>query len=353
MNVLIVDDDRTNLLILATLVRRLDDAEPVTMDNPFDAVAWLRDNSPDLILLDQMMPGMDGLTLLRRIRADSRLDTVPVVMITADIATGIRLQALEEGCNDFLTKPILVPEVQARMRNLLALRQSRILLRDRAALLSAEVERVTAALQRQGEELVHRLSCAAEYRDPETGAHLERMSRYSRIIAETAGYDGDFAAQLMAAAPMHDVGKIGIPDMILLKPGRLTPEEMTVMRQHTTIGHGILAGSDIPLMRLAAEIALTHHERYDGNGYPNGQAGDDIPVSGRIVAIADVFDALTSTRPYKPAWSLAKARSHMQKAGGQHFDPVYLDAFLSSWDQVCEICETFADKQVEPSLDEV
>ncbi|MBY6261878.1 response regulator [Azospirillum sp. 412522] len=344
MNILIVDDDRTNLFIMAAIVRRLDDAEPVTMESPLDALEWLRGNEPDLILLDQMMPGMDGIDLLRHIRDDGRLDTVPVVMITANTAVDIRVRALDEGCNDFLTKPVVVPEVQARLRNLLALRQSRALLRDRAALLATEVERVTAALQRQGEELVGRLSHAAEYRDPETGAHIERMALYSRLIAEAAGYGAAFAQQLMKAAPMHDIGKIGIPDMILLKPGRLTPEEMTVMRQHATIGHRILADSDIPLLRLAAEIAVSHHEKFDGTGYPGGLAGTAIPLSGRIVAIADVFDALTSARPYKRPWTMEEARAFMVEDRGRHFDPALLDAFLSNWDEVCRIHRENADE---------
>ena len=344
MNILIVDDDRTNLFIMGAIVRRLDDAEPIAMENPLDAMEWLRGNEPDLILLDQMMPDMDGMELLRHIREESRLDNVPVVMITANTAVDTRVRALDEGCNDFLTKPIVVPEVQARLRNLLALRQSRALLRDRAALLADEVERVTAALQRQGEELVNRLSRASEYRDPETGAHIERMALYSRLIAEAAGCGGAYAHELQKAAPMHDIGKIGIADMILLKPGRLTPEEMTVMRQHAAIGHRILANSDIPLLRLAAEIALSHHEKFDGTGYPNGLAGSAIPLSGRVVAIADVFDALTSTRPYKRSWTLEEARSFMIEQRGRHFDPTLLDAFLSRWDEVCTIHRENADE---------
>ncbi|ALG74092.1 transcriptional regulator [Azospirillum thiophilum] len=343
MKILIVDDDRTNLLIMSAIVRRLDDADPVTMESPLDAAGWLDGNEPDLILLDQMMPDMDGIDLLRRIRDDMRLDNVPVVMITANTAVDIRVRALDQGCNDFLTKPIIVPEVQARLRNLLALRQSRALLRDRAALLAAEVERVTAALQRQGEELVNRLSRAAEYRDPETGAHIERMALYSRLIAEASGCGSAFAQELLKAAPMHDIGKIGIADMILLKPARLTPEEMALMRQHTVIGHRILADSDIPLLRLAAEIALSHHEKYDGSGYPSGLAGKAIPLSGRIVAIADVFDALTSPRPYKQPWTTEEARTYMMANRGSHFDPALLDAFLFRWDEVCAIHESHAE----------
>ncbi|MFD1627165.1 HD domain-containing phosphohydrolase [Azospirillum griseum] len=343
MNVLIVDDDHTNLIIMAAVVRRLDDAEPITFSNPIEALAWLDSNEPDLILLDQMMPDMDGITLLQRVRQNKSLDAVPVIIVTADTSVDTRIRALDEGCNDFLTKPIIIPEVQARLRNLLALRQSRALLRDRAALLAAEVQRITAALQRQGEELVLRLSCAAEYRDPETGSHLERMSRYSRLIAEAAGYDREFCTNLVKAAPMHDVGKIGIPDMILLKPGRLTPAELSIMRQHASIGHRILAGSDVPLLQMAAEIALTHHEKYDGTGYPNGLAGSAIPVAGRIVAVADVFDALTSTRPYKRSWTLEAARNFLEANRGTHFDPAFVDAFIERWDEVCAIHNVYEE----------
>ncbi|MBP2297523.1 HD domain-containing phosphohydrolase [Azospirillum picis] len=343
MKVLVVDDDQTNLFIMAAIVRRLDDADPVTMTSPVKAIDWMRENEPDLVLLDQMMPDMDGIELLRRIRGDARLDEVPVVMVTANTAADVRMRALDLGCSDFLTKPIVVPEVQVRLRNLLALRHGRTLLRDRAALLAAEVERVTAALQRRGEDLVHRLSRAAEYRDPETGAHIERMALYSRLIAEAAGCGDDFAHDLQKAAPMHDIGKIGIPDMILLKPGQLTPEETRVMRRHTTIGHRILADSDIPLLRMAAEIALTHHEKFDGSGYPAGRIGNAIPLCGRIVAIADVFDALTSARPYKRPWTLTEARAFMIEQRGLHFDPALLDAFLSRWDDILSIHSTHAD----------
>lgn len=346
MNVLIVDDDQTNLIIMAAVVRRLDDADPITFSNPLEALRWLDDNEPDLIVLDQMMPDMDGITLLRRIRQNKNLDTVPAIIVTADTSADTRIRALDEGCNDFLTKPIIIPEVQARLRNLLALRQSRALLRDRAALLADEVRRITAALERQGEELVLRLSCAAEYRDPETGAHLERMSRYSRLIAEAAGYDRDFCDDLMKAAPMHDIGKIGIPDLILLKPGRLSEAELPIMRQHAAIGYRILADSDVPLLRMAAEIALSHHEKFDGSGYPNGLSGAAIPVTGRIVAVADVFDALTSTRPYKRSWSLEAARAYIETNRGIHFDPVFVDAFISRWEKVCEIHHAHMDEHL-------
>ncbi|AWK85749.1 HD domain-containing phosphohydrolase [Azospirillum thermophilum] len=343
MTVLIVDDDEANLFIMAAVVRRVDGAEPVTVAGPAEALDWLRNNEPDLILLDQMMPDMDGMELLRHIREDRRLNEVPVVMITANTSVEVRVRALDEGCNDFLTKPIVVPEVQARMRNLLALRQSRSLLRDRAALLAAEVDRVTAALQRQGQELVHRLSRAAECRDPETGAHIERMARYSEVIAEAAGFDRDYSRQLRHAAPMHDIGKVGIPDLILLKPGRLSPEELLIMRQHTQIGHRILADSAVPLLQLAAEIALSHHEKFDGSGYPHGLAGNRIPASGRIVAVADVFDALTNARPYKRAWSLTDARDFMLANRGSHFDPDFMDAFLTRWDVIRDIHHTLPD----------
>lgn len=348
MIVMIVDDDETNLLIMSAIVRRLEDADPLAFTDPGEALEWLQANDPDLILLDQMMPGIDGLQMLGRIREQHRFDEIPIVMITANTSVEVRIQALDQGCSDFLTKPVIVPEVQARLRNLLALRQSRALLRDRAALLAEEVERITQALQLQGQELVERLSRAAECRDPETGAHIERMALYCEVIAEAAGFDREFSVQLRKAAPMHDIGKVGIPDLILLKPGQLAPDQLRVMRQHTLIGHRILADSDIPLLRMAAEIALSHHERFDGTGYPNGKSGDDIPATGRIVAIADVFDALTTERPYKHAWSLEQARRHLVENTGSHFDPALVEAFLSRWDKVCEIHRSHADGEADP-----
>ncbi len=349
MRVLIIDDDATNLQVMGGVVRRLEGCEAVCQSDPRAALDWLGANEPDLVLLDQMMPGIEGLDLLRRIRADARLADVPVVMITASMLSDTRMTALEEGATDFLNKPIRPAEFKARVRNLLALRRSQRLLRDRAALLAHEVAEATAELRDRELELLNRMCRAAEFRDPETGAHIERMARYSRLIAEALGLDDGACDDLQRAAPMHDVGKLGIPDLILLKPGRLTEEEMGVMRRHTVIGHAILKDSRSRLIRLGAEIALSHHEKWDGSGYPHGLSGPAIPLSGRIIAVADVFDALTTARPYKNPWPTPKARAYLESNRGVHFDPACVDALLARWDEAMVIQGTIRDEDTDPA----
>lgn len=220
---------------------------------------------------------------------------------------------------------------------MLALRQHQIALADRASWLAEEVKKATAEIKAREYDTIMRLSKAAEYRDPETGMHILRMANYSYLIGKKLGLPSDQLDLLFQAAPMHDIGKVGTPDHILLKPGRLDPDEMAVMRQHATIGYEILRGSSSPLLQMAAEIANTHHEKYDGTGYPNGVKGEEIALVGRIVAVADVFDALTSTRPYKPAWELDKAANFMREQRGLHFDPQCLDAFFECWEEVLTI----------------
>jgi len=347
LRVLIIDDDATNLAVMGAIVRRLEQAEAVCFSDPAGALDWLAANIPDMVLLDQMMPGHDGLDVLRALRADAALSEIPILMVTANTVADVRMEALERGATDFLTKPIRPAEFRCRVRNLLALRRSQKLLRDRAAHLAFEVEMATRAL-RDGEiDFVTRLCRAAEFRDPETGAHVERMAMYSRLIARHLGWKAQAADNLYRAAPMHDVGKLGIPDQILLKPGRLTEGEQVIMRRHAEIGYAILSGSQSPLIRLGAEIALTHHERWDGAGYPHRLAGEAIPLSGRIVAVADVFDALTSTRPYKAPWPLDRARAFLEENRGRHFDPACVDAFLAGWGEALDILRTHGDP-VEP-----
>ncbi|SMH47916.1 HD domain-containing phosphohydrolase [Azospirillum agricola] len=336
MKVLLVDDDATALLIASSVIRRIDAAEPVAVTSPMEALGWLQENTPDLILIDQVMPELDGLAMLERIREQRHLADVPVVMITAETSVALRVAALERGCTDFLTKPIIVPELLVRAQNLLRLRTGQRLLKDQAAMLRVQVDDATALLRQQAQELVGRLAHAAEFRDPETGGHLERMAAYAGLIADGLGFDADERRTLVQAAPMHDIGKIGIPDSILLKPGRLTEPEMLVMRQHPVIGHSILCNSTHGLISLAAEIAHAHHEKFDGSGYPRGLGGHAIPLAARIVAVADVFDALTSPRPYKPAWPLEDARAFLLANSGSHFDPSCVAVFVARWGAVVE-----------------
>ena len=226
---------------------------------------------------------------------------------------------------------------------MLKLREAHLASRERTETLADEVRKATAAILDRERETIARLSRAAEFRDPETGAHIQRMSQYSALIARQLGHARDFVDALMMAAPMHDVGKLGIPDNILLKPGRLTAEEFAVMKQHPQIGYDILKDSSSSILRLGASIALTHHEKFDGGGYPHGLAGQDIPIEGRIVAVADVFDALTSARPYKPAWPLSRAIALLREGRGSHFDGDCVDALLQAWDEVQAIRSRYRD----------
>jgi response regulator RpfG family c-di-GMP phosphodiesterase len=290
-----------------------------------------------------MMPEMDGLEFLQQFRSLPDKQDVPVVMVTADIQTEVRHKALQLGANDFLTKPVNKTELRARVTNLLALSVAQKQLASRAEWLSEEVAKATREIVAREREAIFRLSRAAEYRDPETGAHLLRLSKYARLLGTNLGLGQDELDLLSDAAPMHDIGKVGIPDHILLKPGRLDVAEMEIMRTHAQIGADILQGSASPLLQVAAAIALTHHEKFDGSGYPNGLKGEQIPLYGRIIAVADVFDALTSARPYKPAWDLDRAVTLILEGSGSHFDPVCVDAFFLDWEAVLEIYRNHRD----------
>lgn len=344
--VLIIDDSEINLTLLKHLVIKLGGCEPILFDNPLRALEWCQAEAPDLVVVDYMMPDMDGLHFIRAFRALPARDDIPVLMITANDQKDVRYQALMGGANDFLTKPVDRTEFDARARNMLKLRQGQKFLADRALHLQVLVDAQTQRICDQEQELIYRLSRAAEFRDPETGYHIQRMAHYSLLIAQRLGLDEKAQNLLFQAAPMHDVGKIGIPDQILLKPGRLTPDEFEIMKQHARLGQELLQGSVSPVLQTGAEIALCHHEKFDGSGYPEQLAGEAIPLFGRIVAVADVFDALTSARPYKPAWSLAAARQLLEDGRGGHFDPACVDAFLASWDAALEIRSRFQDEAV-------
>ena len=341
---LVVDDNAINLTLFRHLLLKLEGAEVECIADPVAALAWCADHEPDLILLDYMMPVIDGLEFIRRLRLIPDRADVPVVMVTADTESEVRHRALELGVQDFLTKPVDKVEITTRVRNLLALRKSRQQLANRAEWLAAEVAQATAEIAAREKEAILRLSRAAEYRDPETGSHLLRMSNYTRLIAEQLGLSPDEQELLLEASPMHDIGKVGTPDQILLKPGRLTPEEFEIMKQHATIGYEILRDSVSPLLQCAAKLAMAHHEKFDGSGYPQALAGEAIPLHGRIVAVADVFDALTSERPYKKAWTLEAAVDFLKSNSGSHFDPACVEALLAVWPQVLEIRARYYDE---------
>jgi putative two-component system response regulator len=345
MKVVIVDDTQINVTLMEALVKKIEGCQPVCFTESAKGLAWSLENDPDLVIVDYMMPAPDGIEFIRRLREVPERSETPILMVTADHEKEVRYRALETGATDFLTKPVDRIEFTSRVKNMLAIRRSHIVLADRAALLADEVRAATAEIHARERETIFRLARAAEFRDPETGAHILRMANYSRIIADKLGWSAADQDMLLQAAPMHDVGKLGTPDHILLKPGRLTPEEFDIMKGHAYIGWEILKDSSSPILTMAAEIALTHHEKFDGSGYPSGTQGSAIPMTGRIVAVADVFDALTSARPYKEAWAMDRAIEFLKEGRGVHFDPDCIDAFLSSQDAVLAVRDRYQDAE--------
>jgi response regulator RpfG family c-di-GMP phosphodiesterase len=343
MKIVIIDDTPVNLALMQALVNRVEASDTLCFSDPELGLAHCLTHQPDLMIVDYMMPVLDGLELIRRFRAEPHNTDVPILMVTAAHEKEVRYMALESGATDFLAKPIDKNEFIPRARNMLRLRQHSLMLANRANELAEAVRRATFDIHERERETVTRLAKAAEFRDPETGSHILRMAHFSAMIGRELALDSETCEMLLAAAPMHDVGKLGTPDAILLKPARLTPEEFEIMKQHASIGHEILKDSASPVLRMAAEIALTHHEKYDGTGYPRALAGDDIPLIGRIVAVADVFDALTSARPYKRAWTINDARAFLEQGRGSHFDPRCVEVFLKCWDEVLAIRERFED----------
>ena len=344
MKILIVDDNPTNVMLLKRLVEQMDGRhEAVCFIDSVQGLAWCRDNKADLLLIDYMMPELDGIEFILQFRVLANCKDVPIVMITADSNRDVRYKALEAGANDFLNKPIDKTEFLARTRSMLSLRKNQIQLANRAQWLASEVHKATESLRQQEREALVILSKAAEYRDPETGAHIMRMSHYSKLIARQMGLSESEQELILEASPMHDVGKVGTPDNILLKPGKLDFDEFVIMKQHANYGYEILNQGSSHLLQVAAEIAISHHEKYNGKGYPNGLKGEDIPLRGRIVAVADVFDALTSERPYKKAWPVEKAIALLTEESGEHFDPQCVDAFLAVLDDALEIMHAYQE----------
>jgi putative two-component system response regulator len=299
------------------------------------------ESPPDLVLLDIMMPGMDGYTVCRALKEHPVTADVPVIFVTALEEEQDEARGLELGAVDYITKPVGRAVVLARVRTHIALHNQNRILEQR-------VQERTAQLEESQHEIIRRLGRAAEYKDNETGLHVLRMSHYTRLVAQSLELDDETVDLLFQAAPMHDVGKIGVPDRILLKPGPLDPDEWEAIKKHPAIGAAIIGQHDSPLLEMARTIALTHHEKWNGKGYPHGLAGEDIPLPGRIVAIADVFDALTSDRPYKNAWSFQDATDLIRRESGHHFDPVIVEAFLKVESEVRQIRDQWAEADGSP-----
>lgn len=342
--VVIVDDRSTARSLLEGLAKSLEPGIVVeSFAEPQLALEHMQTSIPDLIITDYRMPGMDGIEFTRRIRAQKNLADVPVIIVTVVEDRQIRYQALENGATDFLTRPIDPQECRARCINLLALRRNQKIVSNHSQWLEAQVLHATHEVRARERETLLKLAKAGEYRDEDTGNHIIRMAKYSRLIAEELNLSPHECEEIESAAPMHDIGKIGISDLILLKPGAHTPEESMIMRRHPEIGYEILSNSPSRYLQMGALIALGHHEKFDGTGYPHGQAGSAIPLPARIVAVADVFDALTSVRPYKKAWSFQSALEYVQSNSGKHFDPDCVRAFEKRVDAVAQVMRELGD----------
>ena len=347
MNIVMLDDERISLAVLKNHVGKLEGTTAVPFTFPSDALAWCGANHADVVIVDFNMPDMDGIEFAQRFRRIPGNAEIPMIMITGTRDTALRHRALESGINDFLIKPVDVVELRARLKNMLALRAGQKKLEQRAqqlavaAFKSGHAAHEIAARER---ETLLCLSLAAERRQPETHEHFVRLALYSQRIGLRMGLNEDEAELLRLAAPLHDVGKLGIPDQILLKPGKLTEAEWDVMKQHTVMGAEILRQGESPILRAGAQIAIAHHEKFDGTGYPRGLKGDEIPLFARIVAVADVFDALTSAKPYKPAWPVERALEVIRESSGTQFDPECVQAFFDILNDVFEIRSRHADK---------
>ena len=342
--VLIVDDESTGRTILAKIIQQAeDDVSVESFDNPLDALDWLDFNHPDLIITDYRMPDMNGVELIKQIRAKSACQDIPIMMITVVSEKSVRYDALEAGATAFLTRPIDQIECRTSCRNLLKLHEQQSIIQDRADWLARQVEVATQQIVSRERETLLRLAKAGEYRDEVTGNHVIRMAKYSRQIAEALGLSEKECDEIEYAAPMHDIGKIGIQDSILLKPGKFEQEEWVTMKQHTLIGHSILSSSQSRYIQTGSIIALNHHERFDGSGYPNGISGKDIPLVARIVAVADVYDALISPRPYKKAWVDKHAQDYLHKHAGTQFDPICVEAFFERLENINSIHSNLSD----------
>ncbi len=322
-SLLLVDDEATNLQLLRHTLQH--EYRLIFAKDGKTALKLAQQEQPDLILLDIMMPDMSGYDVCEQLKNIQALRHVPIIFVTALSDSGDEQKGFALGAVDYITKPFNPAIVKARVRTHLSLVQAEEVLETRL-------------------QIVQCLGKAAEYRDNETGMHILRISHFARTIAKAIGFSDEQADELLHAAPMHDVGKIGIPDAILLKPGKLTAEEWEVMRQHPAIGARIIGEHKSSLLQLAATIALCHHEKWDGSGYPNGLAGEDIPLEARIVSLVDVFDALTSVRPYKKAWPIEEALEFIRDQSGSHFDPMLVDVFINCLPEILRIRDRWADK---------
>ena len=342
MKIVSIDDNQNNLFLIEAICSDMG-LNVKSFDDSLNALVYCLQNEVDMILVDFMMPNLNGLQFIEEFRKNKK--HIPIIMITAvGDDENVHKKAFDLGANDFLNKPVNAVIFQARILNLLTNHQNRILLEDRAKLLQQEVEKATKSLVDREHETLQILGKTAEYKDPETASHVARVAKYSKLLAREYGLSQKEQDIIFYAAPFHDLGKVGIEDKILLKPGKLDEDEFKIMKTHAQIGYEILKDSKSEYLQAGAVIALTHHEKWDGSGYPNALTSENIHVFGRIVSIADVFDALTSFRPYKKAWSFEEALKYLDDKSGKDFDPKMVEIFKNKIDEVKEIYNSYLEE---------
>lgn len=341
LTVLIVDDEIVNTMLLKALIDEEGFKDVDTYTDSVEALDAFHKNPSDIIIVDYNMPSMDGVEFIQKAKEIN--PDVLSIMVTANTNDDVMINALSSGANDFITKPISIYAFKLRIKNMAYLQASYKLAKEFNEILAIRVDEATQSLKKREYETLKVLSKAAEYKDPETGSHIARVSHYSKLIAKKIGLEEDEQNILYYAAPLHDIGKIGISDNILLKPGKLTPDEFEIMKTHSIKGVEILECSESIFLQAGEIIAANHHEKWDGTGYPKGLKGEEIHIYGRIVAVADVFDALTSIRPYKKAWTFEDAMQFLKNEAGKHFDPTLVDVFVDLEAEVLDIFEKFQE----------
>ena len=365
--IMIIDDEELVIRVVKRFLATDGYSNFVTLSNPRDAFSVIQKEKPDVVLLDIMMPHVTGLDLLKMRQYSPEFHHIPFIILSATSESQVKRDALRLGATDFLAKPVDSSDLTVRVRNSLVVKRHHDTLANYATELERQVKLRTQQIERSREQIIHCLARAAEYRDNETGAHVIRVGKFSGVIAQELGFSDEYCHQIELAAQLHDVGKIGIPDSVLLNPGRLNTEEFDVMkthcglgveimeplaettgevvRRHAEVGGFIMDGVDSPMLELAALIARTHHEKWDGTGYPIGTAGEMIPIEGRITCVADVYDALCSERPYKKAFPVEKCLEIMLSERGTRFDPIVLDAFFRRLGDIEKIRKAYSDDQ--------
>jgi len=344
--ILIVDDEPANVRLLEKMLTAMGYKNYISTQKSTEVLSLFIKYSFDLILLDISMPDIDGFGVMEQLSEYTNGKLPPILILSAQNMQSFRHRALCEGARDYVTKPFDTSELMARIRNLIEVQIAHKFMHYQNEILEQKVKERTVEIHETRLQVIRRLGRAAEYRDNETGLHIVRMSNIAAILGKASGMTSYNCDLLLNASSMHDIGKIGIPDHILLKPGKLEPEEWEIMKAHTQIGADILSGDDSDLLVMAHDVALTHHEKWNGEGYPNGLRNEEIPLVGRITALADVFDALTTERPYKAAWTQKKAIDYIQDQSGQHFDPDLVSLFMENLALILDIKEEYAEPQL-------